>query len=45
MSNGSFSMNKLYRDPMNALFNPKGYFTSMETGGGIGEPGRVILPA
>ena len=38
MSNGNFSLNKLYRDSMKALFRPKAYFTSMETGGGIGEP-------
>lgn len=38
MSNENFSLNKLFRDSMNALFSPKAYFTSMETGGGIGEP-------
>lgn len=38
MGNESFSLNKLFRDSTKALFSPKAYFTSMETGGGIGEP-------
>lgn len=38
MRNGNFSFAKLYKDSMKTLFQPKAYFTSMETGGGIGEP-------
>jgi hypothetical protein len=38
MSNRSTSIAKLYKDSRKTLFQPKAYFTSMETGGGIGEP-------
>ena len=38
MSNGSFSLNKFYRESKKTLFRPKAYFTAMETTGGWGEP-------
>ena len=38
MSNGGFSLSKLYQDSKLVLFQPKSYFNSMETTGGIGEP-------
>ena len=38
MSNEGFSFKKLYEDSKKALFQPKEYFSSMETQGGLGEP-------
>lgn len=38
MSNEGFSFKKLYEDSKKALFQPKEYFSTMETQGGLGEP-------
>jgi hypothetical protein len=38
MSNEGFSISKVYNDSKKALFQPKEYFGSMETQGGLGEP-------
>ena len=43
MSNGGFSFKKLYEDSKKALFQPKEYFTSMETQGGLGDPILKVL--
>jgi len=38
MSNGSFTFNNLIKESKDSLFNPKAYFASMKTEGGLGEP-------
>jgi hypothetical protein len=43
MSNEGFSFKKLYEDSKKALFQPKEYFSSMETQGGLGEPILKVL--
>jgi hypothetical protein len=43
MSNEGFSFKKLYEDSKKALFQPKEYFSSMETTGGLGEPILKVL--
>jgi len=43
MSNGGFSFKKLYEESKKALFQPKEYFSSMETQGGLGDPILKVL--
>lgn len=38
MSNGTFDFNLFIQDSKNTLLNPKSYFSSMPTSGGIAEP-------
>lgn len=38
MANEGFNLNRLYQDSKKALFQPKVYFSSMPTEGGLGEP-------
>lgn len=38
MSNENFNFNKLLNDSKETLLNPKGYFSTMPTSGGLGEP-------
>ncbi len=38
MSNESFNLNKIISDSKDVLLNPKAYFASMKTEGGLGEP-------
>ena len=38
MSNGTFDFNVFLQDSKNTLVNPKSYFSSMKTSGGIAEP-------
>jgi len=38
MSNGSFNFNNLFNESKESLLNPKAYFASMKTEGGLGEP-------
>ncbi len=38
MSNGSFNFNNLIKESKDSLFNPKAYFASLKTEGGLGEP-------
>lgn len=38
MSENSFNVNKFFADSKEVLVNPKGFFSSMPTSGGLGEP-------
>lgn len=38
MNKESFGISKLFKDSLKTLFQPKAYFTGMETSGGVGEP-------
>jgi len=38
MANEGFNLNRLYSDSKKALFQPKGYFSSLPVEGGMGEP-------
>jgi hypothetical protein len=38
MSNGTFDFNAFIKDSMDSIMNPKEYFSSMRTEGGLGEP-------
>lgn len=38
MSNGTFDFNVFIKDSIDSIMNPKGYFSTMRTEGGLGEP-------
>jgi len=38
MSNGTFDFNELIKESKDVLVNPKSYFSTMKTSGGMGEP-------